>query len=628
VLAVAWLARPAHVQTAQRNMSEQTTERSSEELEALAASGLEPAQSAQALSRELIVETPLPTHSAAHQPSDLHGKLVLIDLDGTEQSDSYGSLTWTRWVGVVPEYYQVPVVNGEWIIAAASLQETRALSFKRVQVGLRLATVESPAGLHRPPFESEFVVRAQVQPSASLRVVDAERGVDLEGVALVTTSDSISGGRHPGIDFESRLMASALRSPIRLEEPLFPRRRFGKSGLDALLVGAPGFAWTRFGIDVEQDGEQVVVLERGSDLALNVRGVDPAARARVVLRKGKEERGEIYAEVSLRAGGCLRFSGLPSGPLQASAVVGSHQSSIELGSLELELRAGELTEETLELTRAPPLLLADASGVVLVPKAWKAKGLTLNLELQDTPLGGFVAERLVTTESTPSASEDFDAFSWSEEDLQVGTYELSMSDPIHAATLVVPLGGLAQFEVLVPPPVELLVHIVDDATGAPIEAVDVMWFLVAESGQVFPRRGRKASDPNGMVRIQAPSSQIQVYVRGEEYQRHHRSVDLRTGSCELTCRLRRACGVLLRLACEGKPVSMPADLRHHVRRTGQVESVTMTMSEAECSISLRDPGTFSFTLPEIPGFEAVPPQTVSVQPGRFTEHVIELTRKR
>lgn len=591
----------------------------------LAAPAAGPARSASDPARELVARDESEIAARHSTPPDLRGRLVLIELDGTELTDAYGSLTWTRWVSLAPEHHQVPVVNGEWVVAGESLLGVRAVSFKGVHLGVQRASIEAPLGLHKPPFADEFVVRARLLASASLRVVDAGSGLDLDGVALVTTSSSPGGRRHPGVDFESSILASGLRSPIFLEEPLFPRRRFGSSGSNEILVGAPGFAWTRVDIDLGEDGEQVAALDRGADLALNVRGCSPSSRARVRLRRGGEEPGEEYAVADLRGDGYVRFSGLPSGPLHAIAEVGSDASSIELGTLDLELRAGELTEGTLVLSAAPPLVLADANGIVLVPTAWEASRPRLELRLLDPPLGGFPATRSVQTKQVSSTWDGFDAFAWSEIDLQVGTYVLSVAEPRHATKLAVPPGGLAAFEVFVPAPVELLVHLIDEATALPVGALSLHWMLKTETGEVFAVES-KMSDAAGLVRVQAPACELQLIVRSDEYRRHAKPVDLRAGPREVTLRLQKACGFTLQLTYGGVAIELPGNLRKHFRGTGPWESITTTPGERKCRIGLRDPGTFSFSLPELPGYEVIPQQTVVVLPGQFTEHVIELKR--
>jgi hypothetical protein len=633
VWAAWWLDRsPSIAETTGRTTSEPTKEFATPAQSKLAAAAFEPAHPAIVASRELVASEPREAASKSPAPRDLHGKLVLIDLDGTEQTDAYGSLTWTRWVGVVPQYYQVPVVNGEWVVGGESLRGLRAISFKSVQVGLRRASIEGPAGLHRPPFDSEFVVRAHLLPSASLRVVDAERGVDLEGVSLIATEASSRRGCHPGIDFESRVLASGLRSPIRLEEPLFPRHRFGGSGPNALLVGAPGFAWTRFEIDFEQDGEQVVALERGADLALNVRGCDPTSRAHLRLQKGQEDYGELYVEVGLRADGCLRFSGLPGGPLRVAALIGSGLSQMALATHELDLRAGKLTEGTLELSPAPPLVLANASGTVLIPRDWEAKRLYLHLSLQDVPLGGFEPDRRARATAVPSRLEGFDAFSWSETDLQVGSYELELLKPGYVTAIEVPLGGLSGIDVIVPPPVELLVRVLDDATGLPLDSARVHWSQLAwRDTRIFGSSSAGEScdcDGTGACRIRAPAGEIQLSAWADEYRHHRERVVLSDGLRELTLRLQRACGFNLRLTDQGRPIPIPQEVSSHILGASDVVSCTMSTNDYVCGFGLREPGTFSFTLPGISGYEAIPPQVVAVQPGPFTELAIELTRKR
>ena len=40
-----------------------------------------------------------------------------------------------------------------------------------------------------------------------------------------------------------------------------------------------------------------------------------------------------------------------------------------------------------------------------------------------------------------------------------------------------------------------------------------------------------------------------------------------------------------------------------------------------------EPGAYSIVIPKLPSYRPIPPQTVEVSAGRFTEHVVQLERE-
>lgn len=579
--------------------------------------------------RAAVTVAPPSKPSAPEPAHDLRGRVVLIEQDGTEHSNVVGSLTCRRWVDLVPESLDVPIVGGAWILPGDWLAAAKALSFKGLQLGAQRALIEDPIGLITAPFKAEMVLRARILPYASLRVVGADTGVDLQSVTLLSSNSFDDGElRHPGLGYESRILVSELRSPIILEDPLFPRRRFGGSKSARLFVGAPGYAWREVTVDFGAGGELLLQLERGTELALLVRGFDPRSHARLRLRASEADFDEPVLDAALKSDGLVRFSGLPPGAYRAAAEVGvADEPTLVLGLVALDLRVGKLTEATLEVGARASQGLANAGGLVLVPEAWNVESLALRLDLLDESIVGFDGARTVQTSGTQSPLEGHDAFAWTAGELQVGSYQLSVSDPAYGEAIILPPGGRDDFQVRVPPPAEVLVRVVELPSGAAVDPDFVIWSrgnLPNSIGQAAERVGF------GAFELRAPVARIELWVRSSAHLPHSETLELTLGLREHTVALERACGVVIRLLDGALPVAFPEEEGTVVWNQGGASGHGIPIGRIgafEQRFMMATPGTYSFRVPEVPGFEPVPRQQVEILAGMFIEHAVQLVRK-
>jgi hypothetical protein len=596
------------------------------------------------------IEVALPAAVAADPaPPTIRGRLIVIERDGSELTDVDGKLDWTAWTGELGRSGTTEIVDGSWSITGPALlwkgrayldmkQPVRAaediemavsidaLSFDGVFVDNRRAAIESPLGKLAPPFPDEIVVRARLAADSVLRVVDAVSGADLDGVTFVEPEPfPMEGARHPGAKYASRIFAKDLRSPIALDELVLPNHPFGQDGAQ-FLVGAEGYAWDLVQIDRKSGGERVLALERGADLALDVRGVEPKAGASLRLRADGGESPLL--EVDLRSDGPLELLGIPAGKYRAVAEIGPHwRSPLVLGEVPLELRAGERTEAVLELTQAPTLELASASGMLYVPEAWKASSLQLSLELLDTPLGGREAHRTLGSSKTGSARAGFDAYYWMDSGLQVGRYELELFRPQFSFVFEVSTGGRTGIELTVPPPVELLVHVVDDVTGMREDAEQLTWHSAWPEGVTGGGLESAERTGPGEFRIRAPAAEVELMLWVWKYQPYSARVDLSSGVVEHTIRLQKGCGFELSMMDGETPIAFPDDWQGEIKTVyGNGRATLRQYAGFVRKIMVSEPGTYALEMPQIPGYEPIPKQAIEVSAGQFTKRVVALER--
>jgi hypothetical protein len=581
--------------------------------------------------REVIEVAPPAAVAEAPATPTIHGRLIVIDRDGRELTEVDGKLGWTPWNDELGRPSMTDVEDGAWSITGPALVGIDELSFDSVFVDNRRAAIESPVDRLAPPFHEEIVVRARLAAESVLRVVDAVSGADLDGVTLVeSTGFLMEAARHPGAEYASRVVAKDLRSPIALDGLVLPNHPFGQDGAQ-FLVGAEGYAWNLVQIDRKSGGERVLALERGADLALDVRGVDPASGACLRLRAAGSESGESpLLEVDLRSDGPLELLALPAGKYRALAEIGPHwRSPVVLGEVPLELRAGERTEAVLELTEAPALELASASGMLYVPEAWKTSTSTLqlSLELLDTPLGGRETHRTIGCSKSNSARTGFDAYYWMEKGLQVGRYELSVFKPQFSFVFDVPSGGRTGIELTVPPPIELLVHVVDDITGQPEDAGQLNWHAAWPEGVSGGGLATADRTGPGEFRIRAPAAEVELMLWAWKYQPYSASVDLSNGIVEHTVRLQKGCGFELSMKDGETPIAFPDDWFPEIETVcGNGRRTLSQQGGFERKFMVSEPGTYALEIPLIPGYEPIPKQTIEVSAGQFTERVVPLKR--
>jgi hypothetical protein len=584
-----------------------------------------PAQATE--SREAIATE---TSQVADTPSAagpaLRGRLVVIEVDGSERADADAELTWIAWTGENGSATDAEIDGGVWGVAAQQLGGAQELSIDTVRVAGRRVVIEAPLARIPAPFTEELVVRVRVPAPSTLRVVDAETGADLADVSIVRAEPFPRADvEHPGANFESRVAASGQRSPVDLE-PL--ELALESYQMTRLLVGASGYAWQLVQIDPLIGGERLVSLARGTDLSVSVRGVDPSVRA--VLRVRVEGRFTPLAEVDLPRDGGFEFSGLRLGPLRVVAEVGDFfQEPLVLGERAVELRAGELAQVDLVLEAPPSLVTARGAGTVFVPQAWHAKDVRVTLELVDTPLGGLPRHQELLTIARPSEREGYDTFGWSKEGLQAGRYRIGTRVPAFRIEAELPPLGRDDLDLVLPPPVELSIHVLDGASGSPVSTAQVNWQSLVGGeidGAALLRAGWDASAQ--AFRIVAPLGRIELDVWSLEHRPYRETFDLAPGTRELTLRLERGCGLILRLADGETPVPFPKGWDGSPAEIGGAgETTAMQFGELERRFMVSKPGTYSLELPEIAGYEPVPPLTLEIAEGQYTEHVVALVRK-
>jgi len=574
-----------------------------------------------AAQREAVALSPSEMIPATLGEPALRGRVVVVESNGYERWDADGRLNWMALTEEGGKFRSTDVTDGTWTLRASELAPFEAISFDSVAVDDRVAYVEQSEPRLERPFEQDAVVRARIPDPAVLRVVDAATNRDLDRVMFVAGPGLFDADvRHPGNKYEARVLARDLRSPIELDRSLLA----GSSHSTGFFVGAAGYTWELVEIEERHGGERLVALALAADLTLDVRGVHSKDHAHLSV-VGADRT--LWAGAALNSDGPFELRGLAPGSYRAIAGVGNGRiAPLVLGEVPLELRAGEVTHAVLALAEAPAVELAAASGAVHIPSSWGVDSARLSLAFRDPALEGRQTHRVFEASAAPAERDGFDTFRWSQDELQVGGYELELHDPSFLIAFELPRGGRSDIEFTLPPPAELAVHVVDDATGAPASTEALFWRPIWAEGVGDGGVESARQVAAGEYRIRAPRTELVMNVCSRKFQPRSLRVDLREET-ELTMRLTRGCGFELTLLDGTTPVSFPRTWGPQPKHQGGNGFRSFIEREPfRLTVMTTQPGTYTLELPAISGYEPIPTQTIEITAGHYTEHVVQLVR--
>jgi hypothetical protein len=574
-------------------------------------------------------DAPAATSAEATQPTlELCGCVIVSDLDGRVREDLDGEFKLVLWHGGSGQSEQVEFVGGAWTASIAVTKPIAGLSVWNLLAGEQAAVVDDPSERVDMPASGELTIRAHVPPAVVLRVTDRATGADLHGVSLVRADSSpYEDAKHPGLEFEERTVATGLASPIDLGPHAVV---FGQWDTQPVLVGVLGYAWSLVEVDFALGAERTVALERGAELSILVRGVDPRAAERLRLRAA--DVSTPLLDLALTADGAIELDSLAPGEVSVAVEVGAwFQDPLVLGERSALLRAGERASVTLDLAPAPVLELADVAGVMHVAKGWNQTWLNASLELIGTALGGVERRRSVEARRAESTREGYDAFRWQCARVQVGRHLFELFTPTFCVVLDVPPGGRDDFEFVLEAPVELLVLIVDDATDEALSTAQLNWIPQRPVGAgSFGWQRSHVDAEHGRHVIRTFPTTVDLMFWSNDYLPYSGEVDLKRGVREHTIRLQRAPSIEVTLRSAGTRLPIPADWNPAPSApdsAGATHLISVDSSWRRTFV-VTEPGVYELVPPRIPGYRELPVQRIEVLAGRTTEHVIEYELER
>lgn len=560
-------------------------------------------------------------------PFELHGKLTMVDATGHELSPVDGELRLIAWAAFGNVDLKAPVRAGEWRVPLERRERVTHLTLSAFDLDGQARRIESPRGDLPVPPDGYLEVRVRESVETLLQVRDAATHRELSGVTVVSVpGQAIDVSAHPGVDFAERILVADARSPFDLpdERPLL----FAKQ-IRRLLIGAEGYAWARREVDASR-GPYVVGLERGGDLEVELHGVDP--RLPTELRLRLDGAAGPHASVRLDGDGPVLLRGLPGREFLVSVETGEWWAHpFTVAAARVRITVGETARVQLDLPPLPYATSVAAAGRFLVPKAWRLERATFGIERQDPPDGPMELPQMGSTARSEAAGGECDVFEWRFEKLRPGRHRIGLVEPGFGAFLDVPPGGIEGVELRVPDPATLRVRIVDAASGADVEGVQVMWSAVGDSGERATGIHPAEFDARTHVHtIRAPIGQVALDVWDWRYLPCHERADVERGESEVTLRMVRACGLSLALRDGDVPIPIPETWYQRPQPVDGTEGEpTLTQIDGGVlRVMLSSPGSYTLLPPKLEDYRQPPLERFDVLPGRFTERVVQLERER
>jgi hypothetical protein len=571
---------------------------------------------------EALLAAPAPEPGPPTEKT-LRGRVLFTDREGVEHSDSSGQFELVVWKGNQGSHVEVEFMQGHWNVTGPEIQGADRFTVANLAIEAQGGVFTDPELEHFASSAEEFLIRVRAAPISTLRVVQEGTGVELSGISLVRCEGSED--EHPGRAFQSRLVASDLRSPIDLSRYSAALAQFGTA---EFLVGAKDHAWKKVRFDLQSGGERVLALMSSAALAVSVEGVKKEDRVQLRLLRG--ENPIPVLEIQLQENGEISITDLEPGSIQIQAAIGPWwKDPIVLGQARAELEAGRVAHVPLMLAEAPVLRTAAATGLVLIAEEWETTSAKLSLDFLGTILAGRSGRHNPLAREVPTPRVGFRAFQWSDSDLQVGRYELSLSQPAISTAFDLPEQGLVNFEWTVGPPRELLLRIVDAKSGSDILTADCNWHPVRPEGV---SGGLLQSAPYDQERggyvIRTPAERIELMIWTWPYQPFGEALDLSSGLRQHSVQLEPASGITLKIRDGETPLAFPGDWSESPAMVdGEGRTTLSRFGQFERKFMVSAPGSYTIELPDFAGYRQAEKPTILIPDGEFVEYIVQLERE-
>lgn len=476
--------------------------------------------------------------------------------------------------------------------------------------------------------------------SVRVHVVDRDTRAELTDVTVtrnISSMRAVEGAASP-VTIEPELHLS----------PLEPRENF--------WVTAPGYVRESLSIDFRDSTERTVDLVRCATLLVTIRGELPKTTPPPPPRKSLRAvdfgtsgppRGARNAELRLKheqnisgmyrslplALGETRVDELVPGNLTVSVEIGA-APPIVLASKVVRVAAGETARVELDV---PPFAMpaaAPLAGTLRVPLG--VPDGKLGLSISPRGIAGATGEdgiELESTDLTPIPGRS-GAYRWEAGDVLIGRYAISIRGTSITVFVDVPPSGATDVELESLAHAQLCVRVVSSTDGSPVKLSWLDW---------TPKRadGSTASSPILLLhdetthtfRSIVPLGSGELESFGADLWTLDEAVraEIFPGDQELVASVRPIGGADVVLAADGKPVEFAPRLVDAVTVApigGTGRCLWKRFRNTSLSFAADPPGRYRVTLPDVDGYEPVPPFEVDVAIGKLTPMRVELRRSR
>lgn len=533
--------------------------------------------------------------------------IVVVEVDGTELRHADGSGEAVLWTGQSGSHRRFEFESGRFampIVDNLSRIDIRECEFNGESLDCRGASLQLP---HEGPLV--FVLRRPA--GLRLRVIASDTRTDLTDVQLVTgASFEYDELEHPSGRAGTKIVTGG-RSPLDLPPRVGRETNF--------WVHAPGYAWQRVQLELARGGERVVELQPAGALECTILGAALPQGATLRGWRGAAESSPDSEFEAVREK-TLEIEGLTPGEWCFKVQKGRwFQDPLDLavGTVTIDAGSTQVLALTVAESAEAPARVA-VSGVVRIDDAWQ--GLDrLSLSLQ--PEGE--VERWDSEWKHVKPVLTGSQYTWNVRQLYAGRYMVVVSPSEHRQILEVTAEGSNEFTIEVPPPGDVEVMVVDDATGQPTAVENLIWHAEIPAGVGGYGLENARYDLERGARFQAPIGKVSLQVWQEGFAHTSENVEVVRGVNRFTLRIQRACGVRVEVYDGETPVPLSDYDMFEIKAVehdGRATASSNTWSQVSA------PGRYRVTFKSLTGFQPVPPQEVTIPAGEMIDVRVNLER--
>ncbi|MBM3992395.1 MAG: hypothetical protein FJ298_15535 [Planctomycetes bacterium] len=568
----------------------------------------------------------MPPPSGADTPSKsraLKGTLRFFDPFGVHGAVARGS--FSLHANSEEEPRTVAVEQGAWSVEIPEEPfELSAFTAEDARVFLHASTY----GLYQFPADGVLDLLVRRDLGCRLVVVDAASGRELVDVEVVRDSGQGNWGkRSPDGSAEEVRIAEHAASPVELAQEEDSARYF---------VRGAGYAWRTVGVQRSACGDRVVALRPGGDLTVLLGGAPAPDGAEVRLR-GERDTNDPYATQYVehrRAIGALDrrldFDSIEAGGYEVSVEVGVNTwRSTRITAKNVVVERGKRAQVEFVLPSPEPATLVEAGGTIQLSGWPEARSLTLHSRFAPR-VGGKPEYRALLSDS--SGPPEAIVHTWSIGAIEPGAYSGFIGGASHYFDFVVAAENRSDYVIVLPPPADVRLRVLDARTGAPADVERVGWLGYAGEWRPGGQINSAQLDPElGLWRFHAPATTVSIWINDEDYEFRNTPIELVPGVNERELRVPRACGIIATFVHAGVPiardVSWTIELAHP---DGKEAGYANPLDDAEMELVMRAPapGRYRITAEGLDGYRIVSSLDVTVPIDGFARVVVELERVR
>ena len=553
----------------------------------------------------------------------LSGSVVLERHDGAIDRQGDGTVLLHVRFDEARRVVELPVNDGRF---EATLEAELGLPVSvRASEGSFAGVLAIAASMDDQPvvIGGELILVMRVTRPLVLDVRDAESGLPLVDVDVARASGS---RLHPG--FAPVLLVEGESSPVDLRVST-SARTISSSGQLSLIVGARGYAWEGVDLDVA-GGERLVELVPGGSLSVSITGMPERQALDLEVRAGAQRDLVLR---TMTSGDRVRLvEGLKPGPVEVAIQRDNgFRMPVVFGSAQGTIRAGETTELSIQVDPSAGEVAErfEVTVVARVPAAWETDAMTLSAELVLSQVGGGADP----TRRTPIGSEELAAggrsLTFALGELTSGLWSLEFDPSGWCCDIVVDHSGV--YPVELPARASVLVEVVDELTGAPVDELRVFWLAIEKTPSMRWSSGSAEDlDQPGNYRFDAPVGRVRIYASSPDRRRFGREFDLVAGEQSLRLSLPPSQGVRVRVM-HGAEVATPMDpsWQPFLERDSEVvenERELAPRTGGEIRLMVDEPGTYTLVVPPLAGFAAVDPIELEIPLGEVIPFEVQVQK--